>query len=76
MDSRGGEPVVSRYGASLVTAGNHSIGNEDVPARHYRHWCETCDVTGARNTFLGSVGVNFSELTLGRCVGATVATML
>ena len=76
MDSRSGEPVFSGYGAGIVTAGNHRIGNEDVAARHHRDWCETCDFTGARNAFLGSAGIAFSRLTVGRCVGASVAIML
>ncbi len=35
-----------------------------------------CDFTGARNAFLGSAGIAFSRLTVGRCVGASVAIML
>ena len=69
MDSHVGEQVVSGYGAGVVAAGNHGIGNEDVVARYNRDWCETCDFTGARNAFLGRVGTAFSGLTLGRRAG-------
>ena len=76
MDSRSGEPVVSGYGAGVVTAGNHGIGNEDVAARDHRDWCETCDFARSGNAFLSSVGIAFSGLTLGHCAGASAATML
>ena len=80
MDSRDSEPLAGGYGAGIIVTGNHGIGNEDVAARDHRDWCETGDFAGSRNTFLGSLGIGFSgltlEITLGPYVGAGVTTML
>ena len=69
VDSHDSEPLAGGYGAGTIVTGNHGIGNEDVAARDHRDWCETGDFAGSRNTFLGSLGIGFSGLTLGLTLG-------